>query len=57
MAAPFKPKELVKVPFNCRLPQWLVTWLREQEDSSQAVLIEDALCEKHGLEPPNVKRE
>ena len=54
MAAPFKDKNLVKVPVNLRLPRWLITWLRKQ-DQSQSVLIEEALREMHGITPPDIK--
>ena len=56
--APFKPTELVKVPVSFKLPQWLVTWMRkysEQEYTSMAAMIEEALCEMHGVTPPDIK--
>jgi len=59
MAAPFKDQNIVKVPVNFRLPQWMVTWIREyseQEGVSQSVMIEEALAEKHGIEPPKLKK-
>ena len=37
-----------KIPYNLKLPRWLVEWLREHEDPA-AILIEDALSEKHNL--------
>ena len=49
--APKKPPALVKVPVGLKLPRWLLEWIREQ-DKSQAVLIEDALIERHKLKPP-----
>jgi hypothetical protein len=55
---PFKPPQLVKIPVSFKLPQWLVTWMREysdQEGISMAVLIEEALTEKHGIAPPIIK--
>jgi hypothetical protein len=55
MAAPFKDPRIVKVPVSFRLPQWMVTWMREQEES-QSTLIEEALTEKHGIEPPKPKK-
>jgi hypothetical protein len=58
MAAPFKDKNIVKVPVSFRLPQWLVTWMREyaeQEGTSQAAMIEEALSEMHGVAPPQIK--
>lgn len=58
MAAPFKDKNIIKVPVNFRLPQWLVTWMREyakQEGTSQAAMIEEALSEMHGVTPPEIK--
>jgi len=55
--APRKDPQLVKIPVGYKLPRWLVEWLREQ-DGSAAVLIEDALKEKHGLvSPDKVKAE
>lgn len=51
MAAPFKNPILVKKPIGLKLPRWLLEWMRNQ-DTSMAVLIEDALCEKHNLKPP-----
>ena len=50
---PFKPPELVKVPVCIKLPRWLLDWMRQQ-DKSMAVLIEEALCKKYHLEPPEV---
>lgn len=50
--APHKPTALVKVPVGLKLPRWLLDWMRQQ-DKSMAVLIEDAIREKHGIEPPN----
>jgi len=44
LADPF----LKKVPVNYKLPQWLVDWIREQNESG-AVLIEDALVKQHNL--------
>ena len=38
-----------KLPFNCRLPRYLLAWLRAQ-DKSQAVLIEDALVCQYKIE-------
>lgn len=53
VGAPSKPPALVKVPVGLKLPRWLLDWMRKQ-DKSMAVLVEDALREKHGIEPPNV---
>lgn len=50
--APHKPPVLVKVPVGLKLPRWLLDWMRQQ-DQSMAVLIEDALCKRHKLKPPN----
>ena len=52
--APHKPPALVKVPVGLKLPRWLLDWMRQQ-DQSMAVLIEDALCKRHKLKPPNVE--
>ena len=43
--------QLLKVPVGYKLPQWLVGWLREQDDPA-AQLIEDALRRRHKLKPP-----
>ncbi len=60
MSAPFKSKQLVKIPISFRLPRWMVEWMRDQVDTgnvkSMAVLIEEALSEKHGIEPPKPKK-
>lgn len=50
--APSKPPALVKAPVGLKLPRWLLDWMRQQ-DKSMAVLVEEALREKHGIEPPN----
>ena len=52
--APHKPPALVKVPVGLKLPRWLLDWMRQQ-DQSMAVLIEDALCKRHKLKPPNAE--
>jgi len=52
--APHKPRALVKVPVGLKLPRWLLDWMRKQ-DQSMAVLIEDALCKRHKLKPPNAE--
>lgn len=52
--APSKPPALVKVPVGLKLPRWLLDWMRQQ-DKSMAVLVEEALREKHGIEPPNAE--
>jgi len=54
IGAPFKPSELVKVPVCLKLPRWLLAWMRSQ-DQSMAVLIEEALSEKHGIEAPKAR--
>lgn len=50
--APRKPPALVKMPVGLKLPRWLLDWMRQQ-DQSMAVLIEEALCKRHKLKPPN----
>lgn len=46
---------LKKQPYNTRLPKWLRDWLVSPGLSkSGPVLIEEAICEKHGLKPPEV---
>jgi hypothetical protein len=55
---PPKPLQLVKVPISFKLPQWLVTWMREyseQQGTSMALMIEEALSEMHGVAPPEIK--
>ena len=52
---PFKPPILVKIPVGLKLPRWLIAWMKTQ-DQSMAVLIEEALTEKHGIEPPKPKK-
>lgn len=52
VGAPSKPPDLVKVPVGLKLPRWLLAWLREQ-DKSMAVVIEEALRDKHGIKPPD----
>jgi hypothetical protein len=47
---------LKKIPLGIKLPRWLVEWLRGQ-NRSQAVIIEEALCSKHNLKPPETKNE
>lgn len=49
--APHKPPALVKVPVGLKLPRWLLDWMRGQ-DTSMAVLVEEALREKYGIAPP-----
>lgn len=51
---PFKPPAVVKVPVCLKLPRWLLAWMRTQ-DQSMAILIEEALTEKHGIEAPEAK--
>lgn len=43
--------QVLKVPVGYKLPQWLVDWLRAQDEPA-AQLIEDALCRRHKLKPP-----
>ena len=44
--------QMVKVPVGYKLPQWLVDWIREQDEPA-AQLIEAALCKAHHLRPPS----
>lgn len=53
VGAPNKHPELVKVPCSVKLPRWLLRWMHTQEQS-MAVMIEEALTEKHGIEPPKI---
>ena len=48
---PRSDPRLVKVPVGYKLPSWLVEWIRDQ-DKSAAILIEEALIDKHQLNPP-----
>lgn len=45
-----KPVPGKKVPVTVKLPPWLVEWLQARPES-QAVLIEDALCNRHKIKP------
>lgn len=54
--APQKDPQLKKMPACFRLPCWILSWLRDQ-DESQSVLIEEALIKKHKLKPPSSKGE
>ena len=36
-----------KIPYNTKLPRWLVEWLQEQPNA--AVTIENALTKQHDL--------
>ena len=45
------PAELKKMPISIKLPKWLIDWLDEQGDSRPNV-IERALCQQHGIQPP-----
>ena len=46
------PELLKKTPRSVKLPEWLWEWMDEQPDTNRAILIEDAIREKHGIEPP-----
>lgn len=48
-----KPRDplLKKNAVGYRLPQWLITWMSEQEEPN-SILIEDALIKQHKLKPP-----
>ena len=48
---PMDPR-MVKVPVGYKLPQWLVDWIRAQDEPA-AHLIETALCKAHRLRPPS----
>ena len=45
------PPELKKVPVCIKLPQWLLDRMSEEPDN-RAVLIETALRQVHGWQPP-----
>ena len=42
---------LKKDPISVKLPKWLIEWMDVQPES-RAVLIEDAICNRHKLKPP-----
>lgn len=44
--------QLKKIPNSVKLSRWLTEWLNSQE-KAKAVLIEEAVIEKHNLTPPN----
>ena len=46
------PPNLKKNMVSVKLPQWLIDWTAEQEES-RAVLIEDALKNVHKLKEPD----
>ena len=48
---PPEKKYLKRVPYNTRLPLWLVLWFRNQKQDATK-LIEAALIETYGLKPP-----
>ena len=48
-AHPLLKKEMISL----KLPRWLIDRL-DEEVESRAVMIESALCEKHGWTPPDV---
>jgi len=51
------PAHLKKVPFSTKLPLWLKEWLvADRRKLSAPVLIEQALCETHGLKAPKKGR-
>jgi len=45
------PPELLKVPVTIKLPRWLIEWM-DTPPESRAVLIEEALKNRHKLKPP-----
>lgn len=45
------PPHLKRNAYSTRLQRWLIDWLRDQ-DQSQSKLIEEALKQTYGLEPP-----
>lgn len=47
---PIDPR-VVKIPVGYKLPRWLVEWIRQQDEPA-ALLVEEALCRRHGLKPP-----
>lgn len=49
---PPAPVFLKKRMVSIRLPEWLILWMDAQTETNRAALIEDALKEAHGIEPP-----
>ena len=47
---PANPR-LKKNPLNIKIEQYLIDWLRSQ-DESHAVIIANALRDKYGIKPP-----
>ena len=48
---PTAPTMLKKEPISLKLPKWLLDWMDAQPES-RAVLIEDAICKRHKINPP-----
>ena len=49
---PPAPPMLKKEHISVKLPKWLIEWMDGQPES-RAVLIEDAICKRHKLKPPD----
>lgn len=49
---PTAPPMLKKEPISVKLPKWLIEWMDGQPES-RAVLIEDAICKRNKLKPPD----
>ena len=45
------PPDLKKMPISIKLPQWLIDWMDNQEES-RPKLIEEALRSQHFINPP-----
>lgn len=48
---PPAPVELKKRMVSIRLPEWLIQWMDDQQNTNRAVLIEEALKKVHNIEP------
>ena len=48
------PVEYRKLKVNCRLPGWMVAWLKDQALPT-SMMIEDALMEKYNLTRPDIE--
>lgn len=45
---------LKKEPISVKLPKWLIEWM-DAQPKSRAVLIEEAICKRNKIKPPNVE--
>ena len=47
------PPLLKKTARSIKLPEWIWQWMDSKNGTNRAILIEDALREKHGLKQPD----